>query len=148
MTRPIRNEMLQTCRQFLNFIDPVPKSLFYPSKRTWQKSEKNSPHFLFRFGKQLPWRVHSVRISRPFFLICKSLPRIPYVFCLPYVLNGRMFLVYKYRQKVAWMFAVGVVIKTSCWCWCWCSLRQRNVSTSWNMWSTIKSFNLGSKNVK
>ena len=40
--------MLQTCRQFLNFIDPVPKSLFYPSKRTKERKEFVSFSLSFR----------------------------------------------------------------------------------------------------
>ena len=42
---------VQTCRQFVDFIDPVPKSLFIHQKK--KTGEKNSSHFRFRFGKQV-----------------------------------------------------------------------------------------------
>ena len=52
-TKQVRNVAIkvQTCRQFVDFIDPVHKSLFYPSKK--QTKEKNWSHFRFRFGKQV-----------------------------------------------------------------------------------------------
>ena len=53
-TNQARNAAIkkQTCRQFVDFTDPVPKSLFYPSKKK-QTREKNLSHFRFHFGKQV-----------------------------------------------------------------------------------------------
>ena len=52
-TKQVRNVPIkvQTCRQSVDFIDPVSKSLFIHQKK--QTGEKNSLHFCFRFGKQV-----------------------------------------------------------------------------------------------
>ena len=42
---------VQTCRQFVDFIDPGPSLYFIHQKE--QKREKNSSHFRFRFDKQV-----------------------------------------------------------------------------------------------
>ena len=42
---------VQTCRQFVDFIDPGPSLYFIHQKE--QKRKKNSSHFRFRFGKQV-----------------------------------------------------------------------------------------------
>ena len=106
-TKQVRNVAIkvQTCRQFVDFIDPVPKSLFYPSKK---KTNERKEFVAFSLSfRQTGRKVYSTRISRTFFLICKSLPSI--ASCISHLFhlrpnfrvlkNGRMFLDYKYRQK-------------------------------------------------
>ena len=52
-TKQVRNVAIkvQTCRQFVDFIDPGPSLYFIHQKE--QKREKNSSHFRFRFDKQV-----------------------------------------------------------------------------------------------
>lgn len=75
-TNQARNVVIkkQTCRQFVDFTDPVPKSLFYPSKKKTNE-RKEFVAFSLRFGKQVG-KFIAKEISRTFFVICKSLPSI------------------------------------------------------------------------
>ena len=71
---------MQTYRQFVDFSNPIPKSLLLSTKKDIlspneeQKREKHSSDLRFRFGKQ----AGVFRIAHE--LICKSLPSIMYVF--------------------------------------------------------------------
>ena len=91
--------MLQTSRQFLNFIDPVPKSLFYPSKRT--KERKEFVSFSLSFRQTASMESSQRKNFQTFFLDMQKFATYSICISSSIRIKWTNFLVYKYRQIVA-----------------------------------------------
>ena len=111
-TNQARNAAIkkQTCRQFVDFTDPVPKSLFYPSKKTNERKEFVAFSLSFR---QTGRKVYSTRISRTFFLTCKSLPSI--ASCISHLFHLLTFASYK-MDHCFWTTNTNKNLNASRWC--------------------------------
>ena len=117
VTLPSRFEMLRSkCKlaDRLWILLILYPSLFYPSKKTNERKEIVAFSLSFR---QTGRKVYSTRISRTFFLICKSLPSI--ASCISHLFHLLTFGSYK-MDDCFWTTNTDKKLNASRWCSTWC----------------------------